>query len=141
MSIRLVLDAGPLYALAAPKDTAHEQAKLGFVQLAKESAELIVPLPIIFEVFKLLAYRDSPRVARAVLEQMMSMNVIPIGLDDVKAISIVLDKIPRWGGSLEDASAILIAQRFKCLVWTLNYRDFGSFQDLQFWNPHHSTQS
>jgi predicted nucleic acid-binding protein len=137
MTVRLVLDAGPLYALAAPKDTAHEQAKLGFIQLAQESAELIVPLPIIFEVFKLLSYRDSPQVARMVLVQMMSMTVIPTNLADVAAISSVLDKFPKWGGSLEDALVVLIAQQTRCPVWTFNYRDFGSFQALQFWNPNH----
>lgn len=135
MSFRLILDAGPLYALAAPKDTAHEDAKLGFTQLAKEAVNLIVPLPIVFEVFKLLCYRDSPKVARAVLQQMLTMTVIPVGLAETEAIAIFLAQVPSWAGSLEDASVILLAQTLKCPVWTLNYRDFGSFKDLQFWTP------
>ncbi len=133
MSFRLILDAGPLYALAASKDVAHEEAKRGFTQLAQENVDLIAPLPIVFEVFKLLCYRDSPQVARAVLKQMMTMTVVPVGLVETEAIAIFLAQVPHWGGSLEDASVILLAQTLKCPVWTLNYRDFGSFKDLQFW--------
>ncbi len=135
MSFRLILDAGPLYALAAPKDVAHEEARRGFIQLAQENVDLIAPLPIVFEVFKLLCYRDSPQVARAVLKQMMTMTIVPVGLAETEAIAIFLDQIPSWGGSLEDASVVLLAKKLKCPVWTLNYRDFGWFQDLEFWTP------
>jgi predicted nucleic acid-binding protein len=135
MSFRLILDAGPLYALVAPKDVAHEDAKRGFTQLAQENADLIVPLPIVFEVFKLLCYRDSPQVARAVLKQIMKTTIVPVGLAETEAIAIFLDQVPSWGGSLEDASVILLSQNLKCPVWTLNYRDFSWFQDLQFWTP------
>jgi predicted nucleic acid-binding protein len=135
MSFRLILDAGPLYALAAPKDVAHEEARQGFTQLAQENVDLIAPLPIIFEVFKLLCYRDSPQVARAVLMQMMTMTIVPVGLAETEAIATFLNQIPTWGGSLEDASVILLAQKLKCPVWTLNYRDFGWFQDLELWTP------
>jgi predicted nucleic acid-binding protein len=114
MSFRLILDAGPLYALAAPKDVAHADAQRGFTQLAQENVDLIAPLPIIFEVFKLLCYRDSPQVARAVLMRMMTMTIVLVGLAETEAIATFLGQIPTWGGSLEDASVILLAQKLKC---------------------------
>ncbi|MCY7278124.1 MAG: type II toxin-antitoxin system VapC family toxin [Phormidesmis sp. CAN_BIN44] len=63
--------------------------------------------------------------------------VQPVFLDgtDVIALKVLIRSLPGWGGSLEDASVILIAQRDRCPVWTMNYRDFGTIQGLEFWTP------
>ncbi len=40
-----------------------------------------------------------------------------------------------WQGSLEDASVVILAQKYDADVWTLDYRDLGYFKQLRFWTP------
>jgi hypothetical protein len=50
----------------------------------------------------------------------------------------MLVQLPRWQGSLEDAAVIFIAMRYRCPVWTYNFRDFAAFKALEFWTPESS---
>ncbi|MGL5938869.1 MAG: type II toxin-antitoxin system VapC family toxin [Waterburya sp.] len=43
--------------------------------------------------------------------------------------------LPQWHGSLEDATVAITALRYRCPIWTLNFRDFSIFNNLEFWNP------
>jgi len=54
---------------------------------------------------------------------------------DFHELYTMVRALPNWQGTLEDATVILLAQRYHCPVWTLNYRDFGIFKSLEFWNP------
>jgi hypothetical protein len=51
------------------------------------------------------------------------------------SVRIMITSLPKWKGSLEDATVAVTALRYRCPVWTLNYRDFSIFQSLEFWNP------
>ncbi len=131
---RLVLDAGPLIALFHAADPDHEAAVRGFRALAEGNSRLITPLPVVFEVYKWLLFEGGAAVARRALEGMVeALEVVPLGLEDLKAIQILLASRPEWRGTLEDASVVLLALRSKAPVWTLNYRDLGVFRELSFW--------
>ena len=43
--------------------------------------------------------------------------------------------MPRWYGSLEDATEAVIAEARGLPVRTLNYRDLRAFNELEFWTP------
>lgn len=133
---KLVLDAGPLIAFFNSKDVDHPICKAGFVQLFELGTTLIVPVPIIFEVYKWFLHKSSLATAKTVLLQMRStLTPVVLSQQDIEVIYASVAAIPSWAGSLEDASVICIAQQHHCPVWTLNYRDFGIFQSLEFWNP------
>ncbi len=133
---KLVLDAGPLIAFFNSKDVDHSTCRAGFIQLFELGTTLIVPVPIIFEVYKWFLHRSSPVTAKVVLLQMQStLTPVVLSQQDIEVIYGSVAAIPSWAGSLEDASVIYIAQQHRCPVWTLNYRDFGIFQSLEFWNP------
>lgn len=133
---QLVLDAGPLIGLFAANDKDHHVCKAGFEQLSQSRTILLTPLPVIFEVYKWLLYRATPVVAQSTLAVMHeSLHIIPLNQIDFHEIYAMVQKLPQWQGSLEDASVVLLAQRYQCPVWTLNYRDFGIFKSLTFWNP------
>jgi predicted nucleic acid-binding protein len=93
-------------------------------------------LPIVFEVYKWLLQRTTPQIAQNTLKTMeKSLHFISIDdviYDEVKAMILAL---PQWQGSLEDATLAIIALRYRCPIWTLNFRDFGIFKNLEFWNP------
>lgn len=131
-----MLDAGPLIALFSAKDSDHLICRSGFEQLNQTRTALLAPLPIIFEVHKWFLYNENTIVAQNALQAMQnSLHTIPIEHSDFERLCLLMQGLPQWRGSLEDATVIVLAQRYRCPVWTLNYRDFGIFKSLEFWNP------
>jgi hypothetical protein len=45
-----------------------------------------IPLHRVFEAFKLLCCQDSSKISRAVLQQMLTMTVVPVGLAETESI-------------------------------------------------------
>ncbi len=133
---QLVLDAGPLIALFYAKDTDHARSVAGFTQLSQARTVLLTPIPIVFEVYKWLLQRTSPKVAQQTLATMEeSLHLIAINRPDFDELTAMIYALPQWQGILEDATVVAIALRYRCPVWTLNFRDFGIFKTLEFWNP------
>lgn len=133
---QLILDAGPLIALFSVKDKDHCICKAGFEQLSQAQTILLTPIPIVCEVYKWLLHRTTPAVAQSTLDVMQkSLHVVALSQLDFHELYSMVEALPTWQGTLEDATVILLAQRYRCPVWTLNYRDFGMFKSLEFWNP------
>lgn len=133
----VVLDAGPLIALAYRRDRDHAGVRRGFEALLDRQSRLIAPLPIVFEVHKWLLYQVGAPTAHAALTHMRHALelVFPnrTDFDDVSAL--VAELGPRWHGSLEDALVAITAVRLDLPAWTLNYRDLSAFPRLQLWTP------
>lgn len=133
---QLLLDAGPLISLFYAKDTHHAECVSGFKQLASSKTTLLTPIPIIFEVYKWLLQRIGSKLAQSTLNVMQaSLQTVPLSQIDFQELQVLIRELPGWNGSLEDATIILTAQRYCCPIWTLNYRDLGSFKGLEFWHP------
>jgi predicted nucleic acid-binding protein len=131
---KLVLDAGPLIALFHAADPDHERAVQGFRMLVEGSSRLVIPLPVVFEVYKWLLFEGGPAVARRALERMVeTLEIVPLGMEDLEAIRVLLAARLEWKGTLEDASVTLLALKTRAPVWTLNYRNLGGFKELSFW--------
>ena len=133
---QLVLDASPLIALFYSKDSYHSQAVQGFTQLNQSRTILLTPLPIVFEVYKWLLQRTNPQIAQNTLKIMEeSLHFLIIDEITYREIQQMVLALPQWRGSLEDATVAVIAARYCCPVWTLNFRDFSIFSSLEFGNP------
>lgn len=133
---RLVLDSGPLIALVSAQDNYHEQCRAGFSKLPALFGEVLTPLAVLFEVYKFVSREQSPTTAQTVLRLVAEDTlVVLIGLDIFQEIQGLMEEMPRWQGSLEDASVVIVAQHDQANVWTLDYRDFGWFPSLELWTP------
>lgn len=133
---RLVLDSGPLIGLLSKKDKYHQEAKRGFSQIPDTFGEVLTPLPILFEVYKFVSRYQSLNSARTLLTIIQTETVIiPLSNSDFTTISDLVLTTPNWQGSLEDASVIFTAQQYQAQIWTIDYQDFGFFNNLEFWNP------
>lgn len=131
-----MLDAGPLIAFFNSKDTDHLTCKAGFEQLLEAGTTLVTPIPIVFEVYKWFLQKNNPAKAKTVLDAMRKvLTIVTLSQQEIDEIYAMAEALPEWTGSLEDATVIMLAQRHRCPVWTLNYRDFGIFRSLEFWNP------
>lgn len=134
---QLVIDAGPLIALFYGKDTHHAECIVGFEQLSREKVILLSPIPIVFEVYKWLLQRVGSKVAQSTLDVMEeSLHLVALSKVDFQELRAMIRILPSWHGSLEDTTVIFTAHRYHCPVWTLNFRDFGMFKALEFWNPY-----
>jgi predicted nucleic acid-binding protein len=133
---QIVIDAGPLIALFHAKDTDHQICVIGFTQLIQNRTQIIAPVPIVYEVYKWLLQKTSSAIAQKTLRDMEeSLYFVLLDQDTLQAVQTMVVNLPEWKGSLEDATVAVMALRYRCPVWTLNYRDFSLFQSLEFWNP------
>lgn len=133
---QVVLDAGPLIGFFDRRDRHHVDARRGLEQLISASATLATPLSITFEVHKWLLYHVGVSAARSALATMReSLDIVHPDPEELGHLEALLDSMPRWAGSLEDATVALIGLRTDTPVWTLNYRDLAAFPNLRFWTP------
>jgi predicted nucleic acid-binding protein len=133
---RLVLDAGPLIALLSKNDRYHTEVTAGFARIPREFGEMLTPLPIVFEVYKFVSREQSIAVAKKALASISASTVIvPVEPDTLETIFALVDRVDDWRGSLEDASLIVIAEKYNAEIWTLDYRDIGRFPHLSLWTP------
>jgi len=133
---QVIVDAGPLIGLFYAKDTHHTECVSGFRQLAEENIKAIAPVPIVFEVYKWLLQRTRPQVAqRAIAVMEKSLYIVLLSSEDFDSVRALVAALPNWQGTLEDATIAVFAKRIRCPVWTLNYRDFSAFADVEFWQP------
>ncbi|MEL6488619.1 MAG: type II toxin-antitoxin system VapC family toxin [Cyanobacteria bacterium J06634_6] len=133
---QIILDAGPLIGFFSDQDTYHEQCVTGFQQLAQAKVSRLVPLPIVFEVYKWVLQRSYPQAAWKALQVMeQNCQILEVNSQDFKELKAIITKLPKWTGSLEDGTVMLTAVQHSCPIWTYNFRDFSSFQALEFWNP------
>lgn len=130
-----MLDAGPLIAFFNSKDTSHAICRSGFEQLLQARTVLITPAPIVFEVHKWFLQKFNAAQAKTALKAMRGVLTIKLlTQQDINEVYATVEALSGWSGSLEDATVIWFARNYCCPVWTLNYRDFGIFQSLEFWN-------
>ena len=133
---QLVLDAGPLIALFYSQDSYHQEAVKGFQQLHQWKTEVLTPIPIIFEVYKWLLHRGGVKRAQTTLTVMYeSLYPIAVGEKEFNQLRELITLLPEWQGTLEDGTVLLLAELYSSPIWTLNYRDFSRFKQLQFWTP------
>jgi len=132
----LVIDSGPLIATLFEQDRYHLQAVRGFQQLQQEGQNLILPLPIVFEVHRWLLQQQGPELAQAVFSAIdRSFQIYILTESDLSAIKQIVLNLQQWFGTLADASVVYVAMKLDCSVWTLDYRDLSRFSKLAFWTP------
>ena len=133
---RLLLDAGPLIALFHAKDRDHQVCLAGFQTLIAQRTELLAPCPIVYEVHKWLMHHAATHDAHKALAG-MEQSIRFLYVDDVtfQSVTRLQTRLKNWAGTLEDATVAVMALHYRSPVWTLNYRDFSAFQNIEFWNP------
>jgi predicted nucleic acid-binding protein len=132
----LVIDSGPVIGAMDEEDRYHSEAERGLRQLRAARAQILIPVPILFEVYKRLAYDVGPELARRGLDYIRrSLTLLYLDDDDLDRLQEIVVSMPWWHGSLEDAALAMTALTRDIPVWTFNYRDLRAFPNLQFWSP------
>jgi len=118
------------------RDEHHIISERGFRQLRAVRTRLLIPLPIVFEVYKHVAYLVNVQTAYRAFEYMpTSFEILYLDSGDVVTVQEMIVRMPWWGGSLEDATLAMVALQRDVPLWTFNYRDLTAFPNLEFWSP------
>lgn len=134
--MKLVIDTGPFIAIFSRTDSEHENCLRGYQQIVAEGYELYTSFSIFCEVHKLLLQRLGDRVARTSLVALEeAVSIVPFELADIQESIELVSSTPQWKGTLQDASVVTLSRTLTCPVWTLDYRDFSRFKDLELWTP------
>jgi predicted nucleic acid-binding protein len=132
----LVLDSGVLLAFFNNRDKYHAIAVSGFGQLNDMNTRLVAPSCVVLEVAKRLLFDVNAtamqRATTAMLETLEIPDTTPETILDALEL---IEGMKVWAATLEDAMVMNAAFAFNAPVWTLNYRDFGSIKNLEFWTP------
>lgn len=133
---RIIIDTGPLIGVMYEEDAYHTDAARGVRQLVAARTQVLVLVPILSEVYKRLAYDVGLARARQGLTFMRAALILNfVGSDDLDRVQELIDSMPWWGGSLEDALLVMTGLERDVPVWTYNYRDLKAFPNLAFWTP------
>jgi predicted nucleic acid-binding protein len=122
---RLVLvDTGPLYALADPSDQYHLRAQTELDRIDATKQFVAVTYPTLAEAYTLVLRRLGIAYAHQWVQQLMdgSMLINPEPGDYVRAATLIL-KFQDQSITLFDAVVATISERLRTAVWTYD-RDF-----------------
>ena len=124
----IIVDTGPLYALADGDDQ-HHRAVAKFVGATRET--LIVPSPVVPEVCYLLAEYLSEDAEIKFLQSLVSQELLleHFNTKDLQRAVEILKQYRDAEFGMVDATVMAMAERLKIqTVLTIDHRDFGMFR-------------
>lgn len=117
----LLVDTGPLYALAIPSDQYHMRARAQQQRLTLERLSVCVLYPVVAETYTLILRRVSPSVAhrwiRDLHERTSLLNPTPADYQDAVEL---LERYPDQTISLFDALLAVLGQDLGMDLWTFD---------------------
>jgi predicted nucleic acid-binding protein len=127
----IVVDTGPLYAMADRDDDWHGRV-VAFLKRSRD--ELIVPVAVLPEAAYLLATHLGPDAERKLIRSLIAgeMTVADLTLQDLRRAHELLTRYEATKLGLVDATVVATAERLKITrVLTTDRRDFSLIR------PHH----
>lgn len=124
MSTAVVVDTGPLLAIA-DRDDAHHQTCIDW--FTGHTGPVIVPAPVIVEVCWLLGRRVSPKAEAAFLAGLRGddPHIEALVPADYERTAALVQAYADLGLGFVDASVVAVAERLHIdTVATINHRDF-----------------
>jgi predicted nucleic acid-binding protein len=129
--LTLVVDAGPLVAMADKRDPRQPQIQ---TLLREEAGELVIPAPITAEVDYLLGHRIGWTARLAFLNDLAAerFTVACLGPGDHGVIAALEARYEDLNAGLADLSTVVVAERFATTrLLTFDVRDFRVLRPLQ----------
>jgi predicted nucleic acid-binding protein len=129
--LTLVVDAGPLVAMADQRDPRQRQIES---ILREEAGELVIPAPITAEVDYLLGQRIGRTARLAFLNDLAAkrFTVACLEPDDHGVIAELEARYDDLNAGLADLSMVVVAERFATTrLLTFDVRDFRALRPLQ----------
>ena len=129
----IIVDTGPLYALADEDDQYHESIKR-YVSEIRET--LIVPSPVVPEVCYLLLAHLGAEAELQFLRSLVNREMLleHLTIKDLERVTEILEQYRDAQFGMVDAAIMATAERLKIeVILTLDHRGFGIYR------PRHCT--
>lgn len=130
------VDTGPLYALADPRDQAHERALAAIKVLQERRIQAICPTSTLLELHTLCLRRRPERAAAVTYAAYNNYAIVHPEGEDYQAGLELVGKFSDQGITLTDAVLANIAKRRGGLVFTFDERHFR-LMEAQLFNEHY----
>lgn len=118
----VLVDSGPLYAIAIGSDQFHDQAMDELARLVAASTPLLVPYPILFEAYGLILKRTRLPVARLWLSQLVDvveyLNLAEADYDDA---ALLVQRYPDQPFTLFDTVPGVMSKRLSLPICTYDH--------------------
>ena len=117
----ILVDTGPLYALAMQRDALHPRAQTELAQLKERNLRLLISTSALLETQSLLLRRESPGFVLAYVDALLTGSdlINPSSADYLKAQAL-LTNYQDQKISLFDASLVVLATTLKVSIWTFD---------------------
>ena len=128
MSVKGIIDTGPMVALISQDDHWHKDCSAVFDEL---SFPLGTTVAVLTEFFHLLKSGGRADVLAAAwnLVQSHSFTVLPIGNDDLPALRKLMERYADRPMDFADATLVHVAERESTdLVFTIDHNDFETYR-------------
>ncbi|MFN8528702.1 MAG: PIN domain-containing protein [Anaerolineae bacterium] len=124
----ILVDTNALIAYLYDKDVNHKAAVAQMESLSQE--QLVIPAPVLVELFYLLAIRISyKRAVEADRLLRQGFSVIPIDTDVMKRMSVIMTQYVSAEFDYTDAAIMALAERLNIRrIFTFDRRDFSIFR-------------
>jgi uncharacterized protein len=124
----ILVDAGPLVALADRSDARHEAC---VTALKRMRGPLATVWPALTEAIYLVQRWPRARAEILSLVETGAMRVLPLGREDIPRMRALMDKYQDLPMDLADAALVRVAERERVrAIFTTDRRDFSVYRPL-----------
>lgn len=118
----VLIDTGPLYALAAPTDQYHERAQYESERILSDQLDVILLYPILVEAYTLILRRFVPSVAHHWLEMAItSANLFNPNEEDYLQAASRVRVFQDQRLTLCDGLLSILSERLEIPVWSYDH--------------------
>ena len=120
--IAVLVDTGPLYALAVPSDQHHVQAQRDSQRIRQQGLDVVTSYPVLFETYRLLLRRVPLVTAHGWLTQIMAgSSFVNPREDDYFEAAQRIHRYRDQPLTLVDAVVAVLSERSGTPVWTYDH--------------------
>ncbi len=117
----ILVDSGPLYALAIPSDQYHGRAYLEAQKLERSQLTVMTPYPTLFETYSLLLRRLPPERAHQWLHSTtQQVGVLSPEVGDYDSAMLKVMGYKDQALSLYDGLLTVLSERLQVPIWTFD---------------------
>ena len=120
-NLALLVDTGPLYALATPSDQYHTRAYRELAAIQDARLALATCYPALFETFSLLQRRVSPKRTHLWLNKTVNeVDLLTPSESDYRQAAAKVQSYPDQQLSLFDALLAVLSEQLSFAIWTFD---------------------
>jgi len=118
----VLVDAGPLYAIAVSSDQYHDRARQEMEHLSRDGISVMMSHPTLLETYSLILRRSTLPVAHSwLIEVTANVKLINPTSVDYRQASVRVRRYADQPITLFDALVVVMSERLAIPIWTFDH--------------------